>query len=392
MDLDVDSLQEDLKTLRERRFETNKQLRELSGRGRGRGRGRGVGGRFGHGGFQGGFHGGRGNPTGFSGGRWGNFEQPQYPPLAAQEEASGRIKSAVVLRGRERLGRSDFIPPVLTKRPASTHLDKDQNLKKRNKRMFGALLGTLQQFCEEDQKFKESTAAQKRQDALNKAEERQHRESMALRQKARDELKEKRHQELCKLWDIDLETNVKVLEIVYASKIQRHKNYIKFIKTEANPPLLWLPGKLDEKTREMLLEEGRKYDRWKEEQITLLTEEKEKLKQADEEKRKLRQQQQQQQQQGHHQGGSQPIAPSEHQTEDAVDVAPEATPADGRPTLRSVVQTVDPAPVKKEKREGDEEGELPFDAKLHAAEQERIEEEIAAEEMAQSDDLIDDIA
>ncbi|GMH38297.1 hypothetical protein BSKO_06181 [Bryopsis sp. KO-2023] len=384
MDLDVTSLQEDLKSLRERRFETNRQLRELSGRGRGRGRGRGLGGRFGQGGsFQGGFHGGRGNSTGFSGGRGANFEQPQYPPNASQEEGSGRIKSAVVLRGRERLGRSDFIPPVLTKRPAATHLDKDQNLKKRNRRMFGALLGTLQQFCEEDQKFKESTAAQKRQDALNKAEERQQRESMVLRQKARDELKEKRHQELCKLWDIDLETNVKILELVYASKIQRHKDYIKFIKTETGPPLLWLPGKHNEKTREMLLEEGRKYDRWKEEQVTLLAEEKEKLKQADEEKRKLRAAQQQ-----CPAGQQLPDKPEEQPDEQNAELPPPSPP---RRTLRSVVQTVEPPPEKQHKREG-EEGELPFDAKLHAAEQERIEEEIAAEEMAQSDDLIDDIA
>lgn len=72
-----------------------------------------------------------------------------------------------------------------------------------------------------------------------------------------------RYQEVCKLWDIDLEEELKLTEILYANKILRHKKLINFLQTTAGPPLYWLPGKHNEKTRNLMVEEGNTYEAWK---------------------------------------------------------------------------------------------------------------------------------
>lgn len=72
-----------------------------------------------------------------------------------------------------------------------------------------------------------------------------------------------RYQEYCKLWDIDLEEELKLTEILYANKIKRHQKLVAFLKTSTGPTLYWLPAKHDEKTKGLLAEEGEKYKEWK---------------------------------------------------------------------------------------------------------------------------------
>ncbi|EFN52233.1 hypothetical protein CHLNCDRAFT_54556 [Chlorella variabilis] len=80
------------------------------------------------------------------------------------------------------------------KRPAEgSLLEENVDVKRRNKRLFGAILGTLQRFSREEEQAKTTAAAQRRAELERKAEEKKAEEGRRLRQQARDEMRQMRY-------------------------------------------------------------------------------------------------------------------------------------------------------------------------------------------------------
>ncbi|GAX80627.1 hypothetical protein CEUSTIGMA_g8062.t1 [Chlamydomonas eustigma] len=165
-----------------------------------------------------------------------------------------------------------------SKRPALESPTEDTGMKKRNRRMFGSLLGTLQKFRDDDKKYQASEQAQRRVEIQRKAEERAKEESERLRRLAAEQRAAQRRSELDHLQEVSLKADMKLLEIIYAKKIQRKEQLNKFLATKTTPVLFWMPVESSEETDALAETLNQELQQWKESMISELEAEKEGLK------------------------------------------------------------------------------------------------------------------
>ncbi|XP_056632656.1 pinin [Diorhabda sublineata] len=129
--------------------------------------------------------------------------------------------------------------------------NRDEKFKARNKRMFGALLGTLQKFQQEETKLKQRE--QKRAELEKKIEEHEIKEKEEVRRE-RQELFFNRKKKQAEIKIIEL----KMLRMKeYASWEQSQKPRINFIQTKAKPHIHYLPRKMTDHTKNLLQESSK---------------------------------------------------------------------------------------------------------------------------------------
>ncbi|KAL8155947.1 uncharacterized protein LOC141666487 [Apium graveolens] len=152
-------------------------------------------------------------------------------------------------------------PPV----PRVLPKDEDPSLVKRNKRMLGQLLGTLERFRKEDAKLSGSEAYMRRSDSLKRAEEKAREESETLRLQEREKIAEKRRRDLTLRARVAAKAEEKELEVLFIRWSEHHSKLGKFLRTKAEPPIHYSFSKpLDEE--DATLAEQRKekiFQEWK---------------------------------------------------------------------------------------------------------------------------------
>jgi len=121
----------------------------------------------------------------------------------------------------------------------------DKKSSARNKRMFGALVGTLQRFNKEEVKKKDVTEKQK--EKLMKVEERTEKEKEEIKNRKRELFTDQKKKK----------QDIKILHIQmrrveeYETWEKSKKQEANFIRTKADPPLYWLPKTISDKSIEL---------------------------------------------------------------------------------------------------------------------------------------------
>lgn len=160
-------------------------------------------------------------------------------------------------RGFKELDQStEPVPRVLTK-------EENPSLAKRNRRMFGALLGTLQKFVAEDVQLSSSEAFTRRSDSLKKAELKAQEESERLRRREREELAEKRRRDLSLRARIAAKAEEKQLELLFIHWTEHHSNLSKFLRTATEPPIYYMPASHTTELERMLEDQQKAFLEWK---------------------------------------------------------------------------------------------------------------------------------
>ncbi|CAG9829059.1 unnamed protein product [Diabrotica balteata] len=132
--------------------------------------------------------------------------------------------------------------------------NKDEKFKARNRRMFGALLGTLQKFQQEETKLKQRE--QKRAEVEKKIEEHEIKEKEEVR-KERQELFLNRKKKQAEIKLIEMKM-LRTKE--YTVWEQNQKPSMNFIKTKAKPHIYYLPRKMSDRTKKMLEDSSKKVE------------------------------------------------------------------------------------------------------------------------------------
>lgn len=158
--------------------------------------------------------------------------------------------------------------PRGSKRPALPLPDADNA--KRARRLLGrTLLGTLQKFRQEDAQFKASDAAVRRAELARKAEEKAVMERERLRVAAAGERQAKRLEDLSQLMDINLATDIKILELIYAKRVSRKRKLHAFLRAGGNaadsggaPAVYWAPARHTPETQALLAAQQQGLAQW----------------------------------------------------------------------------------------------------------------------------------
>lgn len=162
-------------------------------------------------------------PTGFNKDSYAETEENNKPRTSLQNN------NRVMRDGNPRLKRIDYdvpaepIPRVLPK-------NEDPSLVKRNRRMLGQLLGTLEKFREEDKQVSNSAAYMRRSDSLRRAEEKAKEESERLRQQEREQLTEKRRRDLTLRARVAAKAEQKKMELMFILWSEHHKKLSNFVR------------------------------------------------------------------------------------------------------------------------------------------------------------------
>ncbi|BES99839.1 pinin [Nesidiocoris tenuis] len=121
----------------------------------------------------------------------------------------------------------------------------DNQCRARNRRMFGALLGTLQKFRQEENQLKEKE--QKRAQVEKKLEEAALKEKEELKKK-RQELFSNRRQQQFEIKKLEF----KLLRLKQLSEWEAtRKHLLNFIQTKSSPKIFWLPKIHTDKTKKL---------------------------------------------------------------------------------------------------------------------------------------------
>uniref|UniRef100_A0A1B6IY81 Pinin n=1 Tax=Homalodisca liturata TaxID=320908 RepID=A0A1B6IY81_9HEMI len=174
------------------------------------------------------------------------FSRLSGPPRPRKEERGGgdedfgiskpAVPSQVTVTPREVPSRQQVLAAQGT----------DETSKARNRRMFGALLGTLQKFRQEETRLKDRE--EKRAQVEKKLEENAKREKEELKRE-RQELFQNRKRRQADIRNIELKMiRLQEQEVWEASQ----KHLLNFIQTKAKPHIFFLPKKHSPKTEELL--------------------------------------------------------------------------------------------------------------------------------------------
>ncbi|XP_078444589.1 protein-protein interaction regulator family protein [Wolffia australiana] len=144
-------------------------------------------------------------------------------------------------RGNPRFSRLDYSVPTSEHVPRVLPKDEDPSLVKRNRRMLGQLLGTLEKFQQEDKKLSTSEAYMRRSDSLQRAEQRAKEESERLRQQEREQIAIKRRRDLTLRARIAAKAEEKKLELLFIRWSEHHKRLCNFLRTKTEPQIYYLP-------------------------------------------------------------------------------------------------------------------------------------------------------
>uniref|UniRef100_A0A1B6D1H6 Pinin n=1 Tax=Clastoptera arizonana TaxID=38151 RepID=A0A1B6D1H6_9HEMI len=175
------------------------------------------------------------------------FSRLSGPPRISRNESSGEdntisslkpvLSSQVIVTPREIPSRKEVLAAQ----------GSDESSKARNRRMFGALLGTLQKFRQEETKLK--GREEKKAQVEKKLEEAAIREKEELKRE-RQELFQNRKRRQADIRNIEL----KMLRIQEQEEWEKsNKHLLNFIQTKAKPHIFYLPKKHIKKTEEALL-------------------------------------------------------------------------------------------------------------------------------------------
>ncbi|MCO5585960.1 hypothetical protein L7F22_039895 [Adiantum nelumboides] len=169
--------------------------------------------------------------------------------------------------------RRGFKDPDQFVEPAPRVLTKEENpsLAKRNRRMFGALLGTLQKFVAEDSQLASSEAFTRRSDSLKRAELKAQEESERLRRQEREELSEKRRRDLSLRARIAAKAEEKQLELLFIHWTEHHSKLSKFLRTASEPPIYFMPASYSEELEKTREDQQKDFLEWKERRREELT-------------------------------------------------------------------------------------------------------------------------
>ena len=151
----------------------------------------------------------------------------------------------------------------------------DPDTKKRNRRMFAGLLGTLHQFSKDAKKT--SAMAAKRRAIIREADERTKAESRMIVLKARTEIEESREREEELRSKLDLKMIVKEIELV-EEECAEHKERSKVsIRTRETPKIFYAPMKHTDATAAMQERGESEADEWRLARLAALGEAKKKM-------------------------------------------------------------------------------------------------------------------
>ncbi|KAL4423850.1 hypothetical protein ABPG75_001151 [Micractinium tetrahymenae] len=123
-------------------------------------------------------------------------------------------------------------------------LDEKPDVKRRNQRLFGAILGTLQRFSREEEQIRSSAAAQRRAELEQRAEQKKLDAVAEAKRQAREEMRQLREGEIARRNEMRIQAACGRLEALYAGRMARmDKLASHFLRTATGPSLYWRPGK-----------------------------------------------------------------------------------------------------------------------------------------------------
>eukprot|EP00467_Chlorarachnion_reptans_P009254 CAMPEP_0114506582 /NCGR_PEP_ID=MMETSP0109-20121206/11503_1 /TAXON_ID=29199 /ORGANISM="Chlorarachnion reptans, Strain CCCM449" /LENGTH=463 /DNA_ID=CAMNT_0001685177 /DNA_START=101 /DNA_END=1492 /DNA_ORIENTATION=- len=134
---------------------------------------------------------------------------------------------------------------------------KDKVLQKRNRRMFGFLMGHLGKAKKNLAELKKTAQAKKKKSLEEKVEARTHEMRMEVREYSKKRAERKREKELKMREDILRKQREKHMMLLKLRIADHEKQLANFIRTKKSPGIFWLPAKHNEKT-ESLVEEMKK--------------------------------------------------------------------------------------------------------------------------------------
>ncbi|CAN7096435.1 unnamed protein product, partial [Brassica rapa subsp. narinosa] len=137
-----------------------------------------------------------------------------------------RNPSSIIQRGTKKGYEAIALPE-----PAPRQLPKneDPSLVKRNRRMLGNLLGTLERFRKEDKQLSGTDAYARRSAVLQKAEQKAREESERLRMQERENMTEKRRRDLTLRARVAAKAEQKELELLFLRWCEEKKKRSNFI-------------------------------------------------------------------------------------------------------------------------------------------------------------------
>ncbi|XP_024530794.1 pinin [Selaginella moellendorffii] len=258
VDKTVDELRHEIAELYRQNREINERLNNPRGR------------RLGRGGFSravGGRGGGRGGRTRKAD---GDLEGPPTKRLHSVVKVNGDSVEAHTKETGTSSPRGRRREPFLTGQaqefrtepvPKTVSKVDDPKLAKRNRRMFGALLGTLEKFRKEEMSNSESVM--RRSDSLKRAVQKAQEESDKLRQEEREHLTERRKRDLMLRAKISAKAEEKQIELLYMQWTAHQSKVSSFLKTKAEPGIHYLPVKQTERDKHQLEEQRKAFEEWK---------------------------------------------------------------------------------------------------------------------------------
>jgi len=155
---------------------------------------------------------------------------PHDSSIDKSSSRNSRLSSSVVstpLKG----GRSDPID--------------SPEMRQRNKKMFGVLLGTLNSFKRENHKTQLSDVGQRRKEVEQKIEDRVVKSKEQLLDEHRRKLQQEKEEELGRKEEIKKKLEEKEEELLNLRLAEHKSGLTKFLKTKAVPPVYWITKKRD---------------------------------------------------------------------------------------------------------------------------------------------------